>query len=369
MASDESAFKNWINKNVLMDIANHVGRVDPQFDKKKFIAAAPKLETLELKPRVRLVRDQLRFLLPQEYPKALKILLASLKAGKMSGFTLWPYTEFIQAYGLDHPEISLKALREITKLFTGEFGVRPFIKNHTDLTMKFLLECSRDKDVHVRRWSSEGSRPRLPWGERLEDFVKNPQPTLEILEQLKHDEELYVRKSVANHLNDIAKDHPQFVIETLKRWLKTAGPEHHKKIDWIVKRALRTLIKDGHPAALALIGAKTDVKVKVQKFKMAKNRIAINSALAFEFQISSLSKKPQKMVIDYILHFKKSNNSTAPKVFKLKNIELAPGETVIVKKNHAVRKITTRRYYGGEQFIEIQINGKKYLKSAWHLTT
>lgn len=366
-AENPNAFKHAISKTLLQKMAKAIHSELPSFDQKEFLSIAAKLETLELKARVCLIRDQLYKQLPSDYPKALRTLIASLKHNTLRGFDLWPYTEFVQTYGLDHRDLSLEALREITPRFTSEFAVRPFITKYPKETLSYLLKNATHKDVHVRRWASEGSRPRLPWGERLKELVKNPRPTLKILELLKFDEELYVRKSVSNHLNDISKDHPELAISTLKRWQAKAGKTHAKKIDWIIHRALRTLIKDGNAKALELIGASQDIKVKVKDLRLEKQLIKMNERLTFDFVIHSNAKKSQKLVVDYIIHYKKSNKDTAPKVFKLKNFELPAQGKVTIKKNHPVKEITTRRHYAGEHFIEIQVNGKTFAKKSWHL--
>ena len=254
-AENPNAFKLWINRGVLVKIAESIRQDFPSFDSSIFVGIARELDALELKPRVHRVRDQLRAQLPEDYLKALKILLKAVKRGNLDGFDLWPFTEFVQTYGLDHPELSLEALYVLTEKFTGEFAVRPFLKKHPKLTQDFLMKCATDANVHVRRWVSEGTRPRLPWGERLNAFIEQPKTTLPLLEKLKHDSELYVRKSIANHLNDIAKDHPEVVLGVLKKW-KSGAPEiHADKIEWIIHRSLRSLIKAGHPGALTLIGA------------------------------------------------------------------------------------------------------------------
>lgn len=367
-----NAFKLWINRDLLEKIGTAILKIDPEFDHRQFVSIAKKLGDLELKPRVHCVRDQLHKQLPSDFPKALDILMKSLEIGEpkvveLKGFALWPYTEFIQKFGLNDPKISLDALKEITKLFTSEFAIRPFIKAYPKESLRYLLRCSKDKDVHVRRWSSEGSRSRLPWGERLDIFIKDPNLTVPILENLKYDEELYVRKSVSNHLNDLAKDNPAVVLKLLRKW-KTETPEkHRKKIDWIIHRSLRTLIKNGHPKALDLIGAKTDIKVQVGKLKINKSGFKLNDRIEFEIEIKSKSKQELSLVVDYIIHYVKSNSRTSPKVFKLKNLSLKAGEKITLKKSHHLKQVTTRSHYSGEHALEIQINGKRYAGTKWRL--
>ena len=341
----------------------------PNFDYKSFVALAPELEGLELKARVHFVRDELQKRLPQDFSTALNILLRSLESKTLKGFDLWPYTEFVQSYGLHEPEASLLALYKMTQLFTGEFAVRPFLRLHQKRTLTFLKTCASDTNVHVRRWVSEGSRPRLPWGERLDIFIKDPLATLPLLEKLKYDSELYVRKSVANHLNDISKDHPGLVIDLLTKWQRASDSSKTKKqnIQWITRHALRSLIKNADAGALKLMGAEPNSKITCSKFKLNKKFFKMNERIEFSFFLESRSKKSQKLIIDYIVHHVKSSGATSPKVFKLKTLTLNPGSKIIIKKNHSLKPITTRRYYAGTHSLEIQINGKIYAKTKWEL--
>lgn len=367
MSDNPSALKHFYDQKLLDRMASAVEAAHSGLDASSLRRLMPKLKSLEMKPRVRVIRDELRRLLPQDFAKASDILLKSIKTRTLKSFDLWPYTEFIQLYGLDDPERSLKALREMTKHFTSEWAVRPFLTKDAKGTLEFLRECAKDPDVHVRRWSSEGSRPRLPWGERLHAFVKDPKPTLQILEILKFDDELYVRKSIANHLNDIAKDHPDVVVQTLARWKKEAGVEHLEKIDWIIHRALRTLIKNGHAGAFKLIGVSNKPEISLNGLKLSPASIKLGQRLEFRFQLKSKAKCRQKLVIDYVIHFVKANGTTAPKVFKMKTIELEAGAVLNVVKAHHIKPITTRVYYPGRHAVEIQINGVSMGKTPWTL--
>lgn len=367
-----NAFKLWINRDVLERLARSIREVQSDFDSKSFVALAPKLDPLELKPRVQLVRDQLRQQLPEDFPAALDILMASIKKKDLKGFTLWPYTEFVQTFGIEHRDESLVALRKLTELFTSEFAVRPFLKRHTNETLRFLEQCAVDTNVHVRRWSSEGSRPRLPWGERLDIFITNPRLTLPILDLLKFDDEIYVRKSVANHLNDISKDHPALVVKTLKQWATDAKGSkdpvgNTKKVDWITRHSLRTLIKKGDKGALALIGTTANAAIKASPLKLNRSTFKVGDRLEFEFVLRSTAKKPQSLIVDYVIHYVKSNGKTAPKVFKLKSLKLAANEAVTIKKIHHLKAVTTRRHYPGQHAVAIQVNGAIAGKKIWTL--
>lgn len=365
-----NALKHMIGPILLIKMAAAIKAVESNFDDKGFVSEANRgLQDLELKPRVLKVRDALAKFLHKNYPDALSTLLKSLAHSKsqLSGFDLWPYTEFVQTFGLDDPKRSLAALKFITQKFTGEFAVRPFLKKHPAETLQFLKDCALDANVHVRRLASEGSRPRLPWGERLQAFVKDPSHTLSILDLLKFDDELYVRKSVANHLNDIAKDNPEIVIETLKKWKNEKKSEHNEKLNWILNQSLRSLIKSGHREALSLVGVSPDTTIEMSQFKFRPKKISVGDRIEFSFQIQSKARKPQKLVIDYVIHFQKANGTTAPKVFKLKTTELKAAESMALTKSHHLKSITTRSYYAGRHLLEIMINGTSYQKIKWEL--
>lgn len=321
-----------------------------------------------MKPRVQLIRETLYQILPENFLLAIEILRNSIaESGDFKNFNLWPYSDYIQTYGHAHPQLALEQLKIMTSLFTSEFAVRPYLRLYPDLTLSYLQDCAADDNVHIRRWASEGSRPRLPWGERLQNLIQAPTLSLGILEKLKFDPELYVRKSVANHLNDIAKDHPLLVIQILRRWQKEAGEKHATNINWIIHRALRTLIKSGHDEALFLIGVGKSTKIKLSRFKINQKKFRLGDRLEFSFQISSQKKISQNLVVDYIMHFQRANGKTTPKVFKLKTLQIDGGGSIQLTKAHVLKKVSTRSYYSGRQFLEIQINGLIYHRVAWNL--
>jgi 3-methyladenine DNA glycosylase AlkC len=363
-----SAFKHWFNEALVLRLSNSLKKAYPDFNAKNFNQVSKKLPAFEMKPRVHLIRDAMAAELPSDYLKALKIILKSADLGNLRGFDLWAYTEFIQLYGLDHVEESLDALYTLTSKFTAEFAVRPFLIEHPKKTFSILKKWTKDKDEHVRRWTSEGTRPRLPWGAKLKASIVDPTPGLEILEKIKFDDSLYVRKSIANHLNDIAKDHPDLVIATLKSWQKKVTTKDTPKLDWITKQALRTLIKQGHPKALDVMGFGAKAEIKLGELKLNKKKFSEKDILTFELEMSSKSAKPQTLAVDYIIHYQKANNKLSPKVFKLKVFELKPKEVFTVKKNHSLKPVTTRRHYAGLHKIEIQVNGKILATAEWYLS-
>jgi 3-methyladenine DNA glycosylase AlkC len=375
MTDNPKALKHLINKDLLVRIGHSIHRVYPEFDNKAFIKLEKRLSFLELKPRVQLLREGLREHLPKSYTKAVKVILASLKADQedLKGFDLWPYTEFIQSYGLDHLQLSLTAMKSLTTKFTSEFAVRPYLEKYTDETLEYLLEQATSPEVSVRRWASEGTRPRLPWGQRLPKFIANPFLTLPILETLKLDPELFVRKSVANHLNDISKDHPDFVIQVLKRWKDQvqAESEHHAenklKIEWIIKHSLRGLIKAGDGKALALIGVTVKAKFLIEQFILREQKLKMGEKLNFSFQRKSLNPRAHKVVVDYRIHFQKASGKTSAKVFKFKTFDLKSRGEILLSKSHHLKEVTTRSHYPGLHLIEILVNGHVVKQANWHL--
>lgn len=351
-----NAFKNFINDSVVKNIGSSIQSVYADFDTKKFCKLD--LTPLELKARVLLITKNLKQLLPENYPEALNILLKAMEKGNLSGFSLWPFSEYISQFGLEHFDESMKGMYRLTQRFTSEFAVRPyFIKDHRKV-LKYFSKWATDKNHHVRRWVSEGSRPLLPWGQKLPIFILDPTHTILLLEKLKFDEELYVRKSVANHLNDISKNHPQVVIEVLRLWQKDAKGDDVQKLQWITRHALRTLIKKGHPGALKLMGVGGKAAVKITDFVANKKKYKLNEHLNFSFKVTSTSKSSQKLIIDYAIDFMKANGKKGKKVFKLKTIELEAKETIELKKKHSLKPITTMKYYPGLHHVYLQINGE-----------
>jgi 3-methyladenine DNA glycosylase AlkC len=368
VADNPNAFKHWIGPALLDRLATEIDRVKPGLDTGALRAIAPRLVPLELKDRVRLVRDTLRDVLPGRYPRALAILVRVARRPSLKGFDLWPITEFVQTYGVDEDDLdrSMQALHGLTQRFTAEFALRPFLKKDHRRTFKTLACWAADPNHHVRRAASEGTRPRLPWGERVPALI-DPQPGLALLEQLRFDPELYVRKSVANHLNDISKDHPALVIETLKRWEQEAPVSARVHVQWIVRHALRGLIKAGHPDALALIGVDHRADVALRRFRLARRTLRVGDALQFAFALESTSRAPQRVVVDYILHFVNASGRHGVKVFKLKTFDLPGGARVELSKSHSLRPITTRTYYPGKHRLQIQVNGVVSHDVTWSL--
>jgi 3-methyladenine DNA glycosylase AlkC len=363
--NEEKALKNLINKNVVRKMAGLISSFYSSFNTHKFIKQASQLEDLELKDRVGHVSKALKLELTHHFKSDALILRKVLETHELKGFELWPISEYISENGLDHFEEAFDLMYLLTQDFTSEFAIRPFLKKDFNRCLKKLSKWIEDENVHIRRWVSEGTRPILPWGGKIQAFIENP-ITLNLIEKLKYDEELYVRKSVANHLNDISKSHPQLVVETLKRWEAKAPKTHVEKIRWIKKHSLRTLIKNGHPEALALMGASKQVDCKISKLVLNKKTYQLGDDIIFSFDVISTSRKSQNLIVDYGIRFCKSGGKSSIKIFKLKVLNILPGETKSFRKTHSLRKITTMKFYSGMHELILQINGSTHEKVSWY---
>lgn len=318
------------------------------------------LNELELKQRVSHLISILYQYLPKDFKAAVKSI-AAIKSvwdhgdedDPLSGFAAWPIIDYIGVHGLDHPELSLDALKHLTSLFSAEFAIRPFITGHPDITFRHLKKWCSDPDEHVRRLVSEGSRPRLPWGQQLPGFIDDPMPLLPLLESLRNDESEYVRRSVANSLNDISKDHPDIVIKTCRNWIDASSKDRSK----LIRHATRTLVKGGHPDVFSLLGYTESPRLSVKGLQLDHQHVELGATINFSVLIKSTAPKQQRVVIDYAVHQVKANGQTTAKVFKLKSVTIAAGATIELNKSHPFKKITTRKYYAGQHAIELLING------------
>lgn len=343
--------------------------IHPSFDRAAFFDRLYNAEWEEqtLMARMRHIAAVLRTVLPEDYRAALEIIKAAASSPIMKpyGFHVIALSEFCALYGLDDYDASLPALAHLTQFGSSEFAVRPFILHDTPRMMAQMLEWAGSDNEHVRRLASEGCRPRLPWGVAIKAFKQDPAPILPVLERLKHDPAEYVRRSVANNLNDIAKDNPDVVIDLLRRWQSDPNENTH----WIVQRALRTLVKDGHTEALALLGFSDGAQVAIKSLSLDTHHIRVGDSITLSALIQSQADSPQRLVIDCVVHYMKANGKTAPKVFKLTTKELQPGETLSITKKLSFRPITTRVYHPGTHAVALQINGVEGEQLAFELLT
>ena len=332
----------------------------PGFDRPAFEAqVGAKLPDLELKERIVHIADVLAEHLPKGFPEAAKVIQnclpprldPSLTDDDFGDFIIAPYGHFVATRWDGHYDVAMETIRELTMRFSMEDAIRTFLKADEAKGLAYLDTWSRDNNYHVRRLVSEGTRPRLPWSGRL----ALPQaPILDILTRLHADKTRYVTRSVANHLNDIAKDAPQTVTDTLSKWHK-AKSQSSKELDWITRHALRTLIKAGDPVALDLLGYAPNPPVDIA-LSLASADVKIGETVDIEARITAREKA--NVIIDYALGFRKANGSTQPKMFKLKTLKLKAGQAVTLTKRHRLDgDATTYKLYPGAHYVQLQING------------
>ncbi len=356
------ALKEIFNEARYRSLAKQLREIYPAFDGKQFLSLVlTELASRSLLQRVRRTTEALRETLPRAYPAALKVL-RKLAPRIRHNFAAIVPPDFVALYGRDHYELSLEALRDFTPFGSAEFAIREFLKLDLNRTLAVMTTWAEDPDEHVRRLASEGSRPRLPWSFRLDAIVRNPELTAPILAKLIDDPSLYVRKSVANHLNDISKDHPAWLIS----WLRSRDlTRPHAK--WIAKRAVRTLVKRGHPEALALIGATGQAEIEVRGFEVSPSSLRLGQRINFTLEFTATGTRAQHVVIDYAVHYVKSSGGTAAKVFKWKTLDLEPGQRLALTRSQRIQDFTTRRHFAGIHRVEVLANGRAVAESSFEL--
>jgi 3-methyladenine DNA glycosylase AlkC len=354
--------KNSYGPTIPRKIAERIGRVHSAFPAKAFLADVLNgYDELDLMARGRQIARALRRHLPTDFPRAVEILLASAghpvtetEDSGISSFIYLPHIFFVSEFGLDHFEVSMRAQYELTQRFTAEFSIRAFLDRHQDATLARLREWTSDPSPHVRRLVSEGTRPRLPWASRLRAFQKDPRPVLALLELLKDDPDLYVRRSVANNLNDIGKDHPELLVETARRWLVDATEGRR----WLVRHALRVAVKRGDPDALAVLGYGSKTNVELANAAITPARPRIGGTVKIAFTVVNRAARASRLMVDLRVGFVKASGKTSPKVFKLRAVTLGPGESASVGKTISLAQLTTRKHYPGVHMVEAVVNGR-----------
>jgi 3-methyladenine DNA glycosylase AlkC len=346
-------------------IAGMIRRVHPGFASEAFLRdALDGYEALELTPRARRVAAALTRHLPEDYERAVAILVASLgeplgdpetERRGMEPFVYLPHVFYVAERGLGHFAASMDAQHAITQRFTCEYSIRAFIEREPERTLAVLAGWTRDPSLHVRRLVSEGTRPRLPWAPRLRALVADPAPVLPLLEALRDDPSEYVRRSVANNLNDISKDHPELVADLAARWLAGAPAERRR----LVRHALRTLLRAGDPAALAAIGLDGGDSVAVRAVRARPAPARIGEPVAISVDLANEGPAPERALVHLRVHFVTARGRTSPRVFTVREIALAPGERATLAKTISLRQHTTRTHHPGDHRVEVVVNGRR----------
>ena len=349
------AFKDEMGPALGVRLAAELATAWPAFPRRRFTSGlASALEPLELLARADLLADRLARTLPDEFPAAAGVIWRALDSPTFTGWMTLPCGTFVARAGIDHPDVALPLLAGLTPRWSSEGPVRPFIERHPDLTYEYLRRWSTDDDEHVRRLVSEGTRPRLPWAPRLRGLIADPSPNLPLLDALVDDPSPYVRRSVANHLNDISKDHPDLALDLASRWLARG-----EGAAWTVGHGLRTLMKQGHLAALGLLGVTTGADFELLDISVEPVAVRIGEAVTLTFTLAVADTDgPADAVIDYRVHYVGARGVKAPKVFKLTRRWLEPGQPVTISRRHAFEHVSIRRILPGRHTIDVQVNGQ-----------
>ncbi|MDF2959822.1 MAG: alkylation repair protein [Paenibacillus sp.] len=356
------ALKNLYSRAFFEKFATILKEVYSRFDEHRFLSLIydESWESEEFKQRMRHITVALTKTLPQSYADAIEIM--SVAAPQCRGVEFLFFPDYIELNGMEHEEMSIKALEYFTRFSSAEFAIRPFIRRDPAGMMDQMLRWTHHESEHVRRLASEGCRPRLPWASGIPEFKTDPSLIIPVLTALKEDSSEYVRKSVANNLNDISKDHPDRVLDIAGSWLG-----HHPYTDWIVKHGCRTLLKQGMPEALSLFGLQETRGVRISSVDLNKTAVAVGEELVFTFALQNESDQPLKLRLEYEIWFVKANGELKPKRFKLSEKVYTAGNHTLSRK-HSFHVITTRRYYTGTHRLSIIVNGKELASVPFELT-
>ncbi|MCT4647063.1 MAG: DNA alkylation repair protein [Carboxylicivirga sp.] len=366
-------FKNLYSPQFFDVFTEALDAVIDHFDKESFLKKVyvAEWEDMELKQRMHHISMLMATYLSNDYKSSIEQIheiIAVLKENDVDNrvkyrdlvFILLP--NYIEHYGINDFQASVEAFRGITPFSTCELAVRPFIIKFEDQMMERLQEWTKDTNHHVRRLASEGCRPRLPWGMALRAFKSDPSPILPILEALKNDPTEYVRKSVANNLNDISKDNPQTTIDIAKRWKGQS-----KETDWIVKHACRTLLKAGNQEMMKLFGYGSIENIEIQNFELSSSFVRVGDALEFSFDLNNHSDKSELIRLEYAIYFLKKNGSRTKKVFKISEKNYPPHSSTSMSRKQSFKLVSTRKYHLGEHLVSLIINGVEVEEGSFEL--
>lgn len=367
-----------LGPQVAEDLAHLIGSALPAADLTHLRTAPAQVTGLPLRARVDLLQAAILADVPGDYAALAHVVRAALRptsapedavSPDLAGWMIWPVTEAVAAKAVDDGgteafDDAMGLLSELTGLLTAEFAIRTLIRHDPARALSIIRTWTDSDDEHIRRLASEGTRPYLPWGTRVPELTQTPQATVPLLDALYRDPSDYVRRSVANHLNDVSREHAALVVDTAARWL--AAPDDNTPR--VVRHSLRTLVKRGDSDALALLGfPSAEAALTIEGPSLDRDLVTMGEAVEFRATLRNTSDAPVRLAIDYVVHHRKANGSQAPKAFKLTTTTLEPGQSFDVRRSHTFRPITTRRYYSGPHAITLQINGVATERAAFSL--
>ena len=356
--------KLFFSPELVRRLATDIQRTHTSFPAREFVRqACTRLDELELMDRGKHITRALAAHLPQSYPDAIEVLLRSLGPEHatdelvgvgMAPFYYLPHVLFVAEHGLDHFDVSMRAQYELTKRFSAESSIRPYIAKYPEQTLSVLRTWTRDRNPHVRRLVSEGTRLRLPWAMRVAWLDEHPERVLELLELLKDDEATLVRRSVANNLNDLGKVRPELLARTCASWLEEASDERRA----LIEHALRSAVKRGQADALHLLGYGKKASVVIERVRITPARVTVGERATISFALRSTSRTRQDLLVDAAVHFVKASGKSAPKVFKLTRTTLQPRARIELQLSVSLAVHTTRKPRPGRHAVDVIVNGK-----------
>ncbi len=363
-------FKDIYNQAFYQQFADVVNNVIEGFSTDSFINKIfdESFDGMELKARMAHTSSVLHYFLGDDFDVATKQIIAIIGALESKGlseksieYMFFPH--YIEQFGLDEYESAVVAFERITQFTSCEFAVRPFLVKYPESMLTQMTDWSKHSHASVRRLASEGARPRLPWAMGLPAYKENPAPLLPILMALRNDEDEIVRRSVANNLNDIAKDNPDFVVN----FAQQHGGES-VNTDKLIKHACRTLLKQGHPAILSFYGLSCE-HLSVDNLVIECDALHIGESLAFEFDVTNHDVKSRKVRLEYAVHYRKKNGQLAPKVFKISERDYGASSTMHIQRKQSFKVITTRVFHVGGHRLSIIVNGQTFVNHDFELLT
>jgi 3-methyladenine DNA glycosylase AlkC len=362
--------KNLFSRPLVEGFAQTMQTAWPPFDGAAFAAAVfgTGWEQLELKQRMRRIAECLGAALPNDYPAALEIVMHATEHlirqhGEKLTFEYCFLPDFVEVFGQEYPDASIPALETITRWSSAEFAVRPFLLRYPERMYPQMLAWSKHSSPMVRRLSSEGFRPRLPWGMGVPVLKRDPAPILPVLENLKADPAETVRRSVANCLNDISKDHPALALDIAGRWHR-----QHPDTDWIVRHALRGLLKKGHEEALARFGFDQNVAGITVENLDVQPTVPVGGELSFSFAVKNTGANPQPIRLEYGIDYLTGSGKVSPKIFKIKEMILGAGQTETIQRRQRFTDFTTRKHYAGGHRLRVLVNGMEMTGTGFEVS-
>ena len=374
------SFKSMYNEQFFDRFMKDLKLVINDFDACEFVSQImdDEWENREYKQRIMHITTILKKFLPADYRASIAKILELLDYVKKTlpdfskiddknfGLLTLEYgailDNYVEQYGMDDYETSVKAIEKITQFTSCEFVTHPFIIKYPDKMMEQMLVWSRHEHWGVRRLASEGCRPRLPWAMALPNLKENPAPIIPILENLKNDPSRFVRLSVANNLNDIAKDNPETVIDLVKRWKGES-----EEVDWIIKHGCRTLLKQGNQEVMKLFGFDSIKNISIENFQISISKVKVGSSLEFSFNLLNGNNKKNKIRLEYGVYYQKSNGTLSKKVHKISEKEYAENSVTQITRKHSFRMVTTRKFHLGLHQVAVIINGNEFEKHDFEL--